>query len=176
MYNVNPDITVNNPQGGLWHMPGLLAKRYEAMGGRVTYFGKPHKVSVTSALPLAVAVISPQTLDSTVLPPPSPRLLTPLCARRLLPSVPVCCRWWPDSDRGVGCQEHYETAVEKMGLGKDRVVHVRPNCCCVVVSGHVSLRVSSKVFQTFYCFNRVILYASNTFRIAFNSRGLVHPP
>lgn len=44
MYNVNPDITVNNPQGGLWHMPGLLAKRYEAMGGRVTYFGKPHKV------------------------------------------------------------------------------------------------------------------------------------
>lgn len=45
MYNVNPDITVNNPQGGLWHMPGLLAKRYEAMGGRVTYFGKPHKVT-----------------------------------------------------------------------------------------------------------------------------------
>lgn len=44
MYNVNPDITVNNPQGGLWYMPGLLAKRYEAMGGRVTYFGKPHKV------------------------------------------------------------------------------------------------------------------------------------
>lgn len=44
MYNVNPDITVNNPQGGCWYMPGLLAKRYEAMGGRVTYFGKPHKV------------------------------------------------------------------------------------------------------------------------------------
>ncbi|CAM9204209.1 unnamed protein product [Ectocarpus sp. 6 AP-2014] len=63
MYNVNPDITVNNPQGGLWHMPGLLAKRYEAMGGRVTYFGKPHK-------------------------------------------------------------EHYDTAVEKLGLGKDKVVHV----------------------------------------------------
>jgi len=45
MYNVNPDITVNNPQGGRWYMPGLLAKRYEAMGGRVTYFGKPHKVT-----------------------------------------------------------------------------------------------------------------------------------
>lgn len=45
MYNVNPDITVNNPEGGTWYMPGLLAKRYEAMGGRVTYFGKPHKVT-----------------------------------------------------------------------------------------------------------------------------------
>lgn len=45
MYNVNPDITVNNPEGGLWYMPGLLAKRYEAMGGHVTYFGKPHKVT-----------------------------------------------------------------------------------------------------------------------------------
>lgn len=46
MYNVNPDITVNNPGGGLWHMPGLLAKRYEVMGGKVTYFGKPYKVTL----------------------------------------------------------------------------------------------------------------------------------
>lgn len=45
MYNVNPDITVNNPQGGRWFMPGLLAKKYEDMGGEVLYFGKPHKVT-----------------------------------------------------------------------------------------------------------------------------------
>lgn len=63
MYNVNPDITVNNPQGGRWFMPGLLSKKYEDMGGVVQYFGKPHK-------------------------------------------------------------EHYEAAVAKMGLEKDRVVHV----------------------------------------------------
>lgn len=46
MYNLNPDITVNNPQGGHWFMPGLLSRRYEEMGGRVHYFGKPHKVMV----------------------------------------------------------------------------------------------------------------------------------
>lgn len=45
MYNTNPDITVNNPRGGVWHMPGLMSKKYEEMGGRVQYFGKPHKVS-----------------------------------------------------------------------------------------------------------------------------------
>lgn len=45
MYNVNPDITVNNPQGGRWFMPGLLSKKYEDMGGVVHYFGKPHKVT-----------------------------------------------------------------------------------------------------------------------------------
>eukprot|EP00752_Nemacystus_decipiens_P006485 g5839.t1 len=77
MYNVNPDITVNNPQGGLWYMPGLLAKRYEAMGGRVTYFGKPHK-------------------------------------------------------------EHYETAVAKMGLGKDRVVHVGDSLAHDIVGASVA--------------------------------------
>lgn len=44
MYNVNPDITVKNPEGGIWHMPGLLSKKYEEMGGRVEYFGKPYKV------------------------------------------------------------------------------------------------------------------------------------
>lgn len=44
MYNVNPDFTVNNAQGGQWYMPGLISKTYEDMGGRVLYFGKPHKV------------------------------------------------------------------------------------------------------------------------------------
>lgn len=44
MYNVNPDFTVNNAQGGQWYMPGLISKKYEDMGGRVFYFGKPHKV------------------------------------------------------------------------------------------------------------------------------------
>lgn len=49
MYNVNPDITVNNAQGGQWFMPGLLSRRYEELGGRVLYFGKPYKVLISEA-------------------------------------------------------------------------------------------------------------------------------
>lgn len=82
MYNVNPDITVNNPQGGLWYMPGLLAKRYEAMGGRVTYFGKPHKVVALffGHDPTSAKIVFRRNheirrvcgLDASLLPPLSP--------------------------------------------------------------------------------------------------------
>lgn len=69
MYNVNPDITVNNPQGGLWYMPGLLAQRYEAMGGQVTYFGKPHKViSISISISRHSHSVSPLDNHFTVKP------------------------------------------------------------------------------------------------------------
>lgn len=66
MYNVNPDITVNNPQGGRWFMPGLLSKNYEAMGGVVHYFGKPHKVTPRHHCRGCVKQTSPITTEISV--------------------------------------------------------------------------------------------------------------
>lgn len=60
MYNVNPDMRVNSPGGGHWHMPGLLAKKYGDMGGEVHYFGKPHKVSrLEYRIQLSVSLLPP---------------------------------------------------------------------------------------------------------------------
>lgn len=38
----NPDLVVVHHAGGFRHMPGKIAQSYEAQGGRVTWFGKPH--------------------------------------------------------------------------------------------------------------------------------------
>ncbi|CAM9167536.1 unnamed protein product [Choristocarpus tenellus] len=77
MINVNPDITVNSPEGGLWYMPGLLAMRYKAMGGEVRFFGKPYV-------------------------------------------------------------EHYQAAVDKMALPKERIVHVGDSLAHDIVGAETS--------------------------------------
>jgi len=41
MICANPDILRITP-GGVFEAPGAVARRYEAMGGRVCWFGKPH--------------------------------------------------------------------------------------------------------------------------------------
>lgn len=38
----NPDNIVVMSDGSIGHMPGKIAQRYESMGGKCTYFGKPH--------------------------------------------------------------------------------------------------------------------------------------
>ena len=38
----NPDFTLVNPDGAMLDGPGAMARRYEEMGGHVTYIGKPH--------------------------------------------------------------------------------------------------------------------------------------
>lgn len=42
MLCVNPDITVMSPEGWFRYMGGALAKHYEELGGKVTYYGKPY--------------------------------------------------------------------------------------------------------------------------------------
>mmetsp|Transcript_19234 Transcript_19234/g.24785 ORF Transcript_19234/g.24785 Transcript_19234/m.24785 type:complete len:349 (+) Transcript_19234:63-1109(+) len=39
--SANPDVIVQNPDGGFAYMPGKIGQRYEAMGGNVRIFGKP---------------------------------------------------------------------------------------------------------------------------------------
>ena len=152
MYNVNPDITVNNPQGGLWYMPGLLAKRYEAMGGRVTYFGKPHKVCTWGLHRLCISVYlqgrnflrceiaRPKCIDrvfvvSIVFSCPSLACSLAAClAVSIAPAAVAFVLVFPIEPVLDLPQEHYETAVAKMGLGKDRVVHVRSTPCLILLS------------------------------------------
>lgn len=43
MVCANPDFIFIRPDGSIAHMPGKIADRYEAMGGVVTSFGKPHQ-------------------------------------------------------------------------------------------------------------------------------------
>jgi len=43
MVCANPDFKIVYPDGSTGSMPGVIAKAYEAMGGSVTSFGKPHK-------------------------------------------------------------------------------------------------------------------------------------
>jgi HAD superfamily hydrolase (TIGR01450 family) len=43
MVCANPDFIMIRPDGSIGHMPGKIAARYEAMGGVVTSFGKPHQ-------------------------------------------------------------------------------------------------------------------------------------
>lgn len=42
MVCANPDYVMVKPDGTKGHMPGKIAQRYEELGGRVHYFGKPH--------------------------------------------------------------------------------------------------------------------------------------
>lgn len=46
----NPDLRVSLPGGATGYMPGGVAQRYEMMGGRVTWFGKPFKRHFDSCL------------------------------------------------------------------------------------------------------------------------------
>ena len=42
MVCANPDFVMVKPDGTKGHMPGKIARRYEELGGKVHYFGKPH--------------------------------------------------------------------------------------------------------------------------------------
>ena len=59
----NPDLSVTLPDGSTGHMPGVIARAYEALGGRVTYFGKPYAPAFTEAL----ALLGPEVDPSRVL-------------------------------------------------------------------------------------------------------------
>ena len=48
----NPDFTVALPDGSIGHMPGAVARAYEALGGKVAYHGKPHAAAFAAALEL----------------------------------------------------------------------------------------------------------------------------
>ena len=50
MVCANPDLHVVLPDGAQGHMPGQLAAAYEALGGLVTYFGKPHRAGFEACL------------------------------------------------------------------------------------------------------------------------------
>ena len=52
MLCANPDFYVTLPSGERGHMPGLVAQRYEELGGTVTYFGKPHAPAFDACLDL----------------------------------------------------------------------------------------------------------------------------
>jgi len=49
MLCANPDKQAVRPGGWIAHLPGLLAKQYEDLGGRVIYFGKPHTAAFEQA-------------------------------------------------------------------------------------------------------------------------------
>lgn len=50
MICANPDFVSVAPDGGLAICPGATARRYEALGGRVDYRGKPHAPVYTKSL------------------------------------------------------------------------------------------------------------------------------
>ena len=52
MLCANPDIHVTLPSGARGHMPGLVARLYEELGGEVTYYGKPHAPAYAASLSL----------------------------------------------------------------------------------------------------------------------------
>lgn len=52
MVCANPDFYVTLPDGTRGFMPGILARRYEELGGDVVYFGKPHRPAFDAALRL----------------------------------------------------------------------------------------------------------------------------
>jgi HAD superfamily hydrolase (TIGR01459 family) len=43
MVCANPDVVAVQPGGGFGMAPGAVARRYEELGGRVGYVGKPHR-------------------------------------------------------------------------------------------------------------------------------------
>lgn len=55
MLCANPDLYVTFPDGSRGYMPGLIAERYEELGGEVTYFGKPHRPAFDAALAMLAA-------------------------------------------------------------------------------------------------------------------------
>lgn len=57
MLCANPDFYVTLPSGERGHMPGLVARRYEELGGTVTYFGKPHTPAFAACLELLGASV-----------------------------------------------------------------------------------------------------------------------
>jgi HAD superfamily hydrolase (TIGR01459 family) len=48
----NPDYRATQPDGSVGTMPGVLADRYEALGGSVLHFGKPHAPAFDAACEL----------------------------------------------------------------------------------------------------------------------------
>jgi len=50
MVCANPDLSVTLPDGSSGHMPGVVARAYEALGGSVLYYGKPHPAAFEAAL------------------------------------------------------------------------------------------------------------------------------
>lgn len=50
MVCANPDLHVILSDGTRGHMPGLVARRYEELGGKVDYFGKPHAPAFEACL------------------------------------------------------------------------------------------------------------------------------
>ena len=52
MICANPDFQVTLPSGKVGYMPGVIASAYEALGGSVSYFGKPHAPAYAEALRL----------------------------------------------------------------------------------------------------------------------------
>ena len=111
MICANPDFHVTLPDGTRGHMPGILARRYEELGGHVIYFGKPHRAAFEAALrllnvpPSRVLHVGDSLLHgesnphSTYVTPPSHPPHFPLSQRILpfhltiisnKPTVPVC--------------------------------------------------------------------------------------
>ena len=41
---IDPDMKTVNPDGSIFYMPGTVAQRYEQLGGKSIYFGKPSPV------------------------------------------------------------------------------------------------------------------------------------
>ena len=59
MLCANPDIHVTLPTGQRGHMPGLVARLYEELGGAVTYYGKPHPPAFAACLELLGTEVDP---------------------------------------------------------------------------------------------------------------------
>ena len=55
MLCANPDLYVTFPDGSRGNMPGLIAERYQELGGQVLYFGKPHRPAFDAALAMLAA-------------------------------------------------------------------------------------------------------------------------
>ncbi len=55
----NPDLYVTLPDGTRGYMPGCIANEYEALGGRLRYFGKPHVPAFDAALKLLGPDVNP---------------------------------------------------------------------------------------------------------------------
>jgi ribonucleotide monophosphatase NagD (HAD superfamily) len=52
LYCLNPDIFITKSDGSREECAGVIAKKYEEMGGKVIYFGKPFLEVYTKVVPL----------------------------------------------------------------------------------------------------------------------------
>jgi len=73
MVCANPDLYVVLPSGERGYMPGIIAKMYEELGGRIVYFGKPYASafqasleSVGRSIPLARVLHVGDSLDHDI--------------------------------------------------------------------------------------------------------------